>query len=156
MTPVAAECVARMGVTTPCDLICICTHPRWCALNRGIHSRFSFQTSLTWSGNETIHYATWKTRSAALMAAWVLEDESGERETHAELGGCSESSLSCYGRQPISMPSFAVSPRSVIVVCVGNSVRSSMFMWFHFSPRDFSQLSFSGRPPHTTTNLQFP
>ena len=38
---------------------------RWCALNRDIHSPFSFQTSLTWSGNETIHYtsATWETTS---------------------------------------------------------------------------------------------
>ena len=151
---------------------------RWCALNIDIHSQFSFQTSLTWSGNETIHYtsATWETRRRAsthmleLKAAWVLEDKSGERETQSCSARCFESMSRHSLSFPVTAdsrsqctPSFAVSSSEVshngLRTLFTKFVQSSMFTWFHFSPRDFFQLDysgFSGRPPHTTTTLQFP
>ena len=145
--------------------------PRWCALNRDIHSQFSFQTALPGVGTRLCTIVPRGRRDLTRLAQHSTHGRVGPGRQERRAGNSFLLS-SVNVLSPRLVTTFPVTaagrsqcrllqsllPRSVtkFVVCVRNSVWSSMFTWFHFSPRDFSQLSFSGRPPHTTTSLQFP
>ena len=83
----------------------------------------SFQTSLPGVGTRLSTIVPRGRRDLKRLAqhswprgSWKTREESGKLIL-AQLGKCSESTsrhnLSCYGRQPVSMPSFAVSSSEV-------------------------------------------